>query len=462
MACYQRPTALIFLPKTDCGLNFKKISDLAQIQKWGMLGRNSALGLASAAVTHSLIKRATETPSSTVLFATSLVEWGSLNRMQLSQTAPGPRSLTNDKCEELIEQLMLTEEDIQNSPIGGIFSDGRDRNPEKRLPDRSMWSDFDKGIHIIADAAADSVDAILSEVLTSAPSPIKVSVKCDDILREILADGVWHWTYEDSDESSPVLDDIMRHINFCALQQYTEKRDNVYRADAELPPKWEGINPNLAYSCLPSEPTNTRQFIQTAGRIWHKSYRYGTNRLKGILNSVEASQASICALCNRVEDPSHIYSRCKHPFLRRLQEATFDIQTRALARLCTDPGCPTWERSFFRKFHKWTFSHRHDRAETCWNGTLNPSDLQSLLSSRMPPPVSISFAKFQEFRKRFNKFVSPLSEAAVQMEMLQHQSRLRAALRHLPSLRRRTTAANRSPIPSIHPSFRPTTPASVL
>jgi hypothetical protein len=122
----------------------------------------------------------------------------------------------------------------------------------------------------------------------------------------------------------------MQHINFCALQRYTEKRDNVYRADAELPPKWEEINPNLAYSCLPSEPTNTRQFIQTAGRIWHKSYRYGTNRLKGILNFAEATQASICTLCDRVEDPSHIYSRCKHPLLRRLREATFDIQSRAL------------------------------------------------------------------------------------------------------------------------------------
>jgi hypothetical protein len=44
--------------------------------------------------------------------------------MKLSQTAPGPRSLTNDKCEDLIAQLMLTEADIRNSPIGGIFSDG--------------------------------------------------------------------------------------------------------------------------------------------------------------------------------------------------------------------------------------------------------------------------------------------------------------------------------------------------
>jgi hypothetical protein len=128
--------------------------------------------------------------------------------------------------------------------------------------------------------------------------------------------------------------------------------------------------------------------------------------LKIIIYSAEATQASICALCNRVEDPSHIYSRCKHPLLRRLREATFDIQARALERLRTDPGCPTWERSFFRKFHKRSFSHRHDRAETCWNGTLNPSDFQSLLHSRMPPPVSISFAKFQDFRKRFIKFVS--------------------------------------------------------
>jgi hypothetical protein len=81
----------------------------------------------------------------------------------------------------------------------------------------------------------------------------------------------------------------------------------------------------------------------------------------------------------------------------------------------------------------------------------------------MPPPVSISFAKFQEFRKRFIQFVSPLSEAAVQMEILQQQSRLRAALRHLPtSLRRRATDATRSHIPNLHPSFRPTTPANVL
>jgi hypothetical protein len=40
------------------------------------------------------------------------------------QTATLSNFLTNDKCEELIEQLMLTEEDIQNFPIGGIFSDG--------------------------------------------------------------------------------------------------------------------------------------------------------------------------------------------------------------------------------------------------------------------------------------------------------------------------------------------------
>jgi hypothetical protein len=113
------PTDLIFLPKTDCGLNFKRISDLAQIQKWGMLGRTSALGPASTSITHSLIKRAIETPSSTVLFATSLVEWGLLNNMSL-----GVRSITPEVCVELIDQLKLNAHDIESLPIGGIFSDG--------------------------------------------------------------------------------------------------------------------------------------------------------------------------------------------------------------------------------------------------------------------------------------------------------------------------------------------------
>jgi hypothetical protein len=76
-----------------------------------------------------------------------------------------------------------------------VLRDGRDRIR------REDCQTVQCGPIHIADAAADSVAATLSEVLTSAPPPIKVSVKCDDILRELLADGVWHWTYEDSDES---------------------------------------------------------------------------------------------------------------------------------------------------------------------------------------------------------------------------------------------------------------------
>jgi hypothetical protein len=48
-------------------------------------------------------------------------------------------------------------------------------HPERRLSNRSLWSYNDKGIHI-ADAAADHPDAPLSEVLVSAPSPIKVTI----------------------------------------------------------------------------------------------------------------------------------------------------------------------------------------------------------------------------------------------------------------------------------------------
>jgi hypothetical protein len=108
------PTDLIFLPKTDCGLNFKRISDLAQIRKCGMLGRTSALGPASTSITHSLVKRAIETPSPTVLFATSLVEWGLLNNMSLSEVAPGARSVTPKVCVELIDELTLNAHNLES------------------------------------------------------------------------------------------------------------------------------------------------------------------------------------------------------------------------------------------------------------------------------------------------------------------------------------------------------------
>jgi hypothetical protein len=78
-----------------------------------MLGRTSALGQAPTSITHSLIKRAIETPSSTVLFATSLVEWGLLNKMSLSEVAPGNRTITPEVCVELIDHLKLNAHDIE-------------------------------------------------------------------------------------------------------------------------------------------------------------------------------------------------------------------------------------------------------------------------------------------------------------------------------------------------------------
>jgi hypothetical protein len=99
-----------------------------------------------------------------------------------------------------------------------------------------------KGIHI-ADAAVDLPDALLSEVLASAPSPIKVTLICDDILRELFADSIWHWTYATGNDHVSILDDLMRHVDYCALKRNIEKRDQFYRAEVALLPKWEGINP---------------------------------------------------------------------------------------------------------------------------------------------------------------------------------------------------------------------------
>jgi hypothetical protein len=114
---------------------------------------------------------------------------------------------------------------------------------------------------------------------------------------------------------------------------------------------------------FPAEPTNTLHFIANAGRIWHKSYRYGTNRIKGISNSDAAVTRSKCLHCNKVESPSHIYAQCRNPALRQQRERIIDSQTKALDRLRIDPTCPDWERRFFRRYHRFPFSHCHDRAE---------------------------------------------------------------------------------------------------
>lgn len=582
------PADLIFLPKTDCGLNFKRISDMAQVQKWGMLGRTSALGSVSAAAVNSIIKRASITLPPTVLFGTSLIEWGVLNKMQLSELASGARSLSTPVCQSLIEKLQLTPEGVAQIPIGGIFSDGaftpanvtpmallthpsqllqigrggiavvwtpppsqlllsptrilhvtmpssqlqrttpntlellgqiiayklsshvpthiaatsdclsvvhsmqeaqgyRRRpfghtakgifyesvalselvprptrwtrsHPERRLSDRSQWTYEDKGIHI-ADAAADSAHAPTSEVLRNAPPIIHEIIQCDDLLRELLADGVWHWTYADSVDNIPILDDLMRHVNYCSLLRYVDKRDRHYRAKAELPPKWVGINPNLAYSCLPEAPTNTRQYIQNAGRIWHKSFRYGSNRVKVSPDSPTAQAASQCSHCHRVENPSHIYAQCRNPLLRQLRESIFDSLLLVVQRTQLDPTCPQWERAFFSKLHKHSFSPYQDKAEQCWNGTLNQSTLRRLLGSTTSE-TSLSFDQFKNFRKRFVSFVNELSQMATQMELVQQQTRASSALATLPRISRRINhpAPASTPRP-IHPAFLPRTPA---
>jgi hypothetical protein len=187
------------------------------------------------------------------------------------------------------------------------------------------------------------------------------------------------------------------------------------------------------------------------------SYRYGTNRLKGVNNSDEATTRSKCLHCNKIESPSHIYAQCQNPALRKQRGKIFDSQTKALDRFRIDPTCPDWERRFFRRYHRLSFSHRHDRAEKSWNGTINPTDLQTLLGSNSQ--LSLSFVQFQEFRKRFVRFVSPLTEAAISMKQLQRQSRTRASLRAIPASSRRLSAPRSITRPPLHPAFRPKSPA---
>ena len=72
----------------------------------------------------------------------------------------------------------------------------------------TVLSSEDNGIHI-ADAAADSLEAPVFKVYHHAPLVIRATVQCDDILRELLTDGVWHWTHDDPANHVPILNDPM-------------------------------------------------------------------------------------------------------------------------------------------------------------------------------------------------------------------------------------------------------------
>jgi hypothetical protein len=272
-------------------------------------------------------------------------------------------------------------------------------------------------------------------VLNRAPPAIRKTISCDDVLREILEDGIWHWVHDDIGSSIPILDDLMRHVQYCALQSYTATRDDKYRAAADLPSKWVGINPNLAYDVLPSKPKSTRQLIHATGRIWHKSYKYGTNRLKGKEVNALSNLQAICTHCQQIESPTHLYATCCRPAIRRIRERVVDLQTHNLDRLLSDPSCPDWQRHFFTELHTLSFSPYDDDAEKCWNATLNPDDLASLLS-KTPLPL-ISFDAFQTFRKKYIGLTKSLSAAAHEIELAQQATRARVAFSRLSTTCRR-------------------------
>lgn len=79
-----------------------------QVHKWGMLGRTATLDSLSAVAVNSIIKRASMTSPSTVIFATSLIEWCLLNKMHLTELPPGYRALSNPTCHSLLYRLQLT------------------------------------------------------------------------------------------------------------------------------------------------------------------------------------------------------------------------------------------------------------------------------------------------------------------------------------------------------------------
>ena len=94
------------------------------MQKWGILQRSIALGGHPAATSHALIRRAIDNDDM-VLYASSLLEWGKLHDLSLTDIAPGPPAQGIHRAESVMESLALSDPDhLDENPVGAIFTDG--------------------------------------------------------------------------------------------------------------------------------------------------------------------------------------------------------------------------------------------------------------------------------------------------------------------------------------------------
>ena len=575
------PTDLIFLPKSDHGLGYRRISDAAQLQKWGILQRSIALGGRQATTSLQLIRRALDSPTET-LYATSLIEWGLLHNIRLTDIAPGPPPPMRPPTDDLRHQLALTDpDDFDDMPIGAIFTDGsytatgltpltllthpskayqqgtggigivwlppeeelrmsparilriiptpesshlphmtantmelyaqvaaarlsttvppevpmfsdcksvvqsiteatsftrrpmghtakgifyesvaamdnaRQRmvkwtrsHPERRHKDRSTWTYQDIGI-FLADAVAEGDWSALDDILGVNGYLPTITSSCDDILCDILRQGIWHWRHSDEENNPPVLDDLMSHVNHSYLRKYTSKRDD-YRAQVDDPPRWHDINPALAYAVCPKKPRTTAQIINATNRVYRKSHRYGNNRGKGLIGPAK-DEAEKCPHCDAPETPSHIYAECRAPGLHALRVRLKDSQRRALATM-THNSIPQWQYRFFENLHLLSFETDDDYAEKFWNATLGRSDMMLCFEHATDATRDLTASQFQAFKKLFIEFVTPLTEGAIEVERLKFQLKYGKILPSLASaLRSRVDKGSLPPTATLDP-----------
>ena len=169
------PTDLLYLPKSDLGLGYTRISDAAQTQKWGILQRSIALGGQPAETSHELIRRAMANDDM-VLYVSSLLEWGKLHDLSLTDIAPGPPPRSYPSAQSLMESLALSDPShLEENPVGSIFTDGSYRptglTPMSLLahPSRA-YNQGTGGIGIIWLPPADRIGIDPARVLQILPS----------------------------------------------------------------------------------------------------------------------------------------------------------------------------------------------------------------------------------------------------------------------------------------------------
>ena len=266
-------------------------------------------------------------------------------------------------------------------------------HPEKRKPNREHWDYLDYG-NFIADLAAKGNFERLEK---QAPNSTIIHLKYTDIANDIMPIG--EWTIRPKSNIPMSFKSILSDHYHGMHTEYIRRRDEHYRRQRNLPPKWKNS------TFLQAGRTWKRLAHTISARAKATKHIYdwtwtGQNQAKGD----HSGSSHTCKLCDQPDTQYHLFNECNHPILQTIRhsimhnlktttEEITDKTNHSLAniaqtftRLITNPP----EDENWRPERLWTGLW----TETQVQHFLNQSDLNKIHIRK--PPTLIQIKTYQQ------------------------------------------------------------------